>query len=327
MKDSIENTYTILEAKSGAAYDGLRALWSEVFEDKPENVDAFYKTFGDDITGYVLTDENGEVCAAITCHLCGEYRGLPVYVSYAICTRGDMRGRGMAGKLITFVRDKVTALGGISVLSPAEPSLIPYYERFGYEPHFSFAQRAVMSPEIDFCDYDDYDEFDLDIEGSEDTEPLRPAMDLQPLTPEKYNMYREAFLSGRPHIRPTEAMLRVMQAESLYGAGMYSVNRGDAICIMDEVGPAEAVLTELILNPVLHELSMDIDTEIASMIAESVGSVQTVFITPGDGGCQGMVYGLPPEDEPEPEDPYEASHNEEEFTAYTGEPYYGFPIP
>ena len=89
-------------------YKGLRALWCEVFGDEPDYVDAFYENFGDDITGYVAADETGRVCSALTCHLCGTYGDRPVYVSYAVCTRDDMRGQGLAAELITFVRDRVT---------------------------------------------------------------------------------------------------------------------------------------------------------------------------------------------------------------------------
>ena len=52
------------------------------------------------------------------------------------------------------------------------------------------------------------------------------------------------------------------------------------------------------------------------MIARHFGAAETIFITPGHGGCQGMVYGLP--DEPEDQT--------EEYDYYCEEPYYGFPI-
>ena len=283
--------YAIVPAKSGAAYEGLRDLWCGIFGDAPEYVDEFYANFGEDIMGYAVTDEAGRVCSALSCHLCGEYEGRPVYVSYAICTREDMRGQGLAARLTAYVRDEVTKAGGISVVSPAEPSLVQYYAELGYE-------------------------FDLDIEGADPT-PFRATIDLEPLSPEKYNRYREAFLAGRPHVEPSGAMLRLMEAESMDGCGMCSVNRGDAICIVSGADPARVVLAELILNPVLHELSMDIDVEIAAMIAKHFDAAETEFITPGAGGCQTMIYGLP--------EGRSAAEETEEYDFY-GEPYYGFPI-
>lgn len=317
MTDMLEKTFVILPANNGALYEGLRVLWSETFGDSPEYVDSFYENFGDDIKGYVMADENGEVCAALTCHLCGEYEGRPVYVSYAVCTREDMRGQGLAAELVAAVRDEVAEAGGISAVSPAEPSLVQYYAKHGYEPHFMAIQRAVMSPDFDEEDFDDYDEFDLDIEGADPT-PFRASIDLEPLSPERYNKYREAFLSGRPHIEPSKAMLRLMESESMDGCGLCSINRGDAICVISEACPARVVLTELILNPVLEELSMGIDAEIAAMIAKHFDAAETVYITPGPGGCQGMVCGLTPEDG--------GPYHEDGSAGFTEEPYYGFPV-
>ena len=296
-------------------YKGLRALWCEVFGDTAAYVDAFYENFCDDIKGYVLTDENGTVCSALTCHLCGTYMERAVYVSYAVCTREDMRGQGLAAGLISFVRDKVTDEGGISIVSPAEPSLIPYYEDLGYEPHFFAAERAVMSPEFDFEEYDDFDEFDLDIKGADPT-PFRAQIDLQRIPAEKYNIYREAFLAGQPHIEPSNEMLSLIEAETVNGGGLYSINRGDAICAISYVDPAKVVVTELILNPVLKELSLDIDTEIASMTAKNFEAAETLFTTPGYGRCQGMACGLP----------NEAEEQTDEYEYYYEKPYYGFPI-
>jgi hypothetical protein len=172
-----------------------------------------------------------------------------------------------------------------------------------------------MSPEFDLEEFDDFDEFDLVIEGADPT-PFRAEIDLQRIPAEKYNLYREAFLAEQPHIEPSAEMLRVIEAETMNGCGLYSVNRGDAICAVRSADPVKVVLTELILNPVLKELSFDIDSEIASMIAKHFGAAETHFITPGPGACQGMIYGLP--DEP-------ADQNEE-YEYYFEKPFYGFPI-
>jgi GNAT superfamily N-acetyltransferase len=307
--------FIIKQAEYGSEeYEGLRSLWSEVFGDEPAYVDAFYEIFGEDITGYVVSDETGSICSALTCHLCGTYADRPVYVSYAVCTRSSMRGQGLAAMLISFVRDKVAEAGGISIVSPAEPSLVTYYEQLGYEPHFFVSERAVMSPEYDFEEYDDYDEFDLDIEGADPT-PYRAELDMQEMPAEKYNKYREAFMAGQPHIEPGSEMLSLIESESMNGCGLYSINRGDAICTVSHADPVRVTVTELILNPVLKELSLDIDTEIASMIAKYFGAAEALYVTPGPGRCQGMVYGLPQESE---------QQDEEEFCFEL--PYYGFPI-
>lgn len=310
---------TIEEIKYGSAgYPELRALWCEVFGDDPAYVDAFYENFGEDIAGFAVIDDAGMACSALTCHLCGTYKGKAVYVSYAVCTREDMRGQGLAAILTGFVRDRVTEAGGISIVSPAEPSLISFYEELGYTPHFFAAERAVMSPEFDYEDFDDFDEFDLDIEGADPT-PFRAELDLEPLAAETYNKYREAFFGGQPHIEPSRDMLRLIESESMNGCGLYSVNRGDAICAVSHADPASVIISELILNPILKELSLDIDTEIASMIAKHFGAAEAVFSTPGYGACQGMICGMLPESE-------KTDEEIEEYDYYFEEPYYGFPI-
>lgn len=306
----------VREIKYGSeGYQELRALWCEVFGDAPAYVDAFYESFGDEITGYAVLDEDHRACSALTCHLCGTYGNRPVYVSYAVCTRPDMRGQGLAAMLVSLVMDKVTEAGGISIISPAEPSLIPYYEKLGYEPHFFSLKRAVMAPEFNFEEYFDFDEYDLDIEGADPT-PFRAELDMQRMPAEKYNRYREAFLAGQPHIELSSKMLSVIETESMDGCGLYSVNRGDAICAVSHADPANVIVTELILNPVLKEISFDIDNEIASMIARHFGAAETVFSTPGHGVCQTMIYGLPP------------AYGEQTFEDdnYFEEPYYGFPM-
>ena len=315
-KDSTDR-FKIVCANEGRAYEGLRSLWCEVFGDEPSFVDALYDNFGEDIRGYAVVDPEGRVCSALTCYLCGVFEDQPVYVSYAVCTREDMRGQGLGAKLTGFVRDEVIAAGGISLVSPAEPSLETFYAGLGYESFFMAAERAVMSPEFDDEEYEDFDEFDMDF-GDEDGGTFAPELELEQLTAERYNKYREAFLSVRPHIELSKAMLRLAEAETAGGCGFYSINRGDAIIALKESGPAGTVLTELVLNPVLQELSLDIDSEIASMLTGYFGSAETIYRMPGAGRCQSMAAGI--------ERLHSRSENEDEEGYEYDEPYFGFPV-
>ena len=308
----IVKDFRIVPADEGAAYEGLRALWSVVFGDDPSYVDAVYENFGGDIRGYAVTGPDGSVCSALTCYQCGTYEGRPVYVSYAVCTREDMRGQGLGAMLTAHVRDEVTAAGGISIVSPAEPSLMDFYSALGYEPWFTAVERAVMSPEFDLEEYDDFDEYDIDFGDEDGGAPLAPELSLEQLSAEKYNKYREAFLSVRPHVELSETMLRLVQAETEGGCGFYSINRGDAVCAVSESGRGRVVLAELVLNPVLQELSLDIDGEIASLLAQHFGAAETVYRMPGEGACQSMAAGI-------------AAHDNDEEEEYA-EPYFGFPV-
>ena len=281
-------------------YEGVRALWSEVFGDPLLFIDSFYETFGDDIKGYAAVDEEGRVCSALTCYLCGTYGGAPVYVSYAVCTAPGMRGSGLAGMLTEHIRDMVTAKGGISIVSPAEPSLEGFYAGLGYEPHFFAAENAVLSTLLDDEEFDDFDEFDIDIEGSGSGEAAAVQFTVQQTAAEVYNRYREAFLAEVPHIELSEAMLKFIEAEYT----LCVINGGDAICAVADADPGRTVLAELITSPVLLELSLDIDTEIASMAASHLGSAETVYRTPGAGRCQSMAAGIQVHDTPEYALPY-----------------------
>lgn len=296
----------ITEVNSEALYRELRTLWCDVFGDEPAYVDSFYEAFGPEIKGYVALDHDGNAAAALTVYPCGTYEGRTVYVSYAVCTREDLRGRGIGKELTLYARDKVISKGGISIVSPAEPGLEKFYAALGYEPFFTASERAVMSPAFDDDEYEDCDEFDLDFGDDEGAEPLTPAVDVKRIDAAAYNRYREAFLSGRPHIELSDAMLGLIESES---DGLYSINRGDAICALGMSDPFRTVLSEFILNPILEELSLGIDTEITAMLADHFGSAEVYYRTPGHERCQSMAYGI---------------RKDADETA--GSPYFGFPI-
>ena len=282
----------IVEVNNEALYRELRTLWCDVFGDEPSYVDSFYGTFGPEIKGYIACSPDGTPASALTLYPCGSYEGRPVFVSYAICTREDLRGRGIGAELTSYVRDLVTESGAVSIVSPADPGLEDFYAALGYEPFFMASEQAAMSPEFDdeeYEDYGDFGEYEVDFGADGGDEPLTPALDVQRIDAETYNRYREAFLSGRPHIELSSAMLRLVESEC---EGLYSINRGDAICAVSETGPFRTVMSEFILNPVLEELSLGIDAEIIAMLAGHFGSAEIYYRTPGYGRCQSMAAGI-----------------------------------
>ena len=111
-------------------------------------------------------------------------------------------------------------------------------------------------------------------------------------------------------------MLRLVEDESMDGRSLYSINNGDAVCAVSEAGPAGVVLTELLVSPVLLEISGDIEPEIASMIAKRFDAAETVYRTPGPGRCQSMAYGIKTT----------VSEQDEAEEYLYDEAYYGFPI-
>jgi len=310
-----DRDFRIESADTNERYEGLRALWCEVFNDEPDFVDSMYETL-EDIKGYVMLDAKDEIVSALTCFLSGTYDGRPVYVSYAICTKEDMRGLGLAGRLVEHVRDIVLDAGGISLISPAEPSLIDFYGAHGYEPHFYALQSHAL--------LDDEEIFEFDEEDDE-YEKFKPEFEMKALDAASYNKYREAFLSVRPHIELNDSFMKLIYEESLQAggsSGLFSINGGDAICALAEHPSGMPMIAELILNPVLAELSMEIDNEIARMLALRLGTDAVMYRTPGPGVCQSMAAGIKTESLfDEEDDGTETVYN---YTAY--EAYYGFPM-
>ena len=140
-----------------------------------------------------------------------------------------------------------------------------------------------------------------------------------------YNKYREAFLSVRPHVELNDSFLKLIYEESLQpdgSSGFYSINGGDAILALAEYPSGMPMIAELILNPVLAELSMEIDNEIARMTAIRLGVDAVLYRTPGPGACQSMAAGIKTKNLFDEED-----EEVEETCSYINyEAYYGFPI-
>ena len=132
-----------------------------------------------------------------------------------------------------------------------------------------------------------------------------------------YNIYRERFLEGVPHVAMSPAMLELVRSVSLDGNGMLVVNGGDAICVVSEApepGGAEPsdeglgdethghegadglkrqplILNELLVSPTLLALSEEIAEEIASGLARRFGLEKIIYRTPAGGRCQSMSSG------------------------------------
>ena len=279
----------IERADSVSKYEGLRDLWCRVFGDEPEYVDSVYDIFAEDITGYVILNDDGKVVSALSCYRYGDLGGVPVYVSYAVCTDPEYRGLGLAGRLTDYVRNVVTApsgaklhsadapdaagMGGISVVSPAEESLIRFYEGLGYG-------RTCYAEEIT-VPADDGDGEDMIMGEDDDFEVFTPALSVTHADTEEYNLYREAFLADVPHAALSQKMLRLVRAESRDGDSLLVINGGDAICVLTGTG-TDGTLTaaELIVNPALRAFSEEIDTEIAAGLAEQYGNGRIIFRRP-----------------------------------------------
>ena len=362
--------YKIKLVKEAEEYEGLRALWCRVFEDEPGFVDEMYRAFGDEIEGYVITDETDKVVSALTCYKSGTYSARtsdgrancdtansdnsnseksntsqkPVYVSYAICTDPEYRGLGLGGDLTSIVREIVTSpeeeiigldnaemhgKNGFSLVSPAEESLIKFYENLGYKKHFFALQEECVPGSTDAdgetVSWGDYEQAS-DIEdaasnpedaasnpedaasnpedavfnpeavkypyGQDEEEPLEPEISMFEIEASMYNKYRESFLEDIPHVALSGKMADFVKSIS----GLFLINRGDAICAVSEVPLEDAscaakdiIIEELLVNPMLKSISSEIDAELAEMIAGYFGAEKLIYRIPGRGYCQSMI--------------------------------------
>ena len=306
--------YRVETVDSKDKYEGLRDLWCRVFGDEPGFVDFFYESFGGDIRGYVIRNDAGKTISALTCFRCGVFRdapgdaegrqahdapdgpgggagGLPVYVSYAICTDPEYRGQGHAAALTEYVRSIVTAprgtvihgeddglpaaegLGGISLVSPAEESLIGYYDRLGYRETFLVDEHAVHAGEEELPEEEDWSVgaeageqsayietseqsaaadtrfWGLDPDGNavflddEEREAFEPELSVESISGSMYNRYREEFLAGIPHVEMSPEMMEFLRTDG--DGGLLVINGGDAVCRVAYAGAEDADSSEI----------------------------------------------------------------------------------
>ncbi len=268
-----------------------------------------------------------------------EICGKPVYVSYAVCTDPEYRGQGLGGILTEYVRDIVVRdLKGLSLVSPAEVSLEDFYLEHGYRPFF-YVDDVAAAADMNMFEDDDPFSFDSDeplpgeLWADEESAPFEPELSVRELAPAEYSRYREAFLAEDPHVVFTDRMMDLVAADSLDCHGLLLINGGDAICAVSYIigngcnsveliggnssdnvqsknvssgnsslndGTARRlVVTELLVNPMLLEISAEIDSEIASRLAKHFGAEFTFYKRPGMRKCQSMLAGSIAETEAE----------------------------
>ena len=219
-------------------YEELRSVWCDVFGDDPIFVDELYYALK--AKGYVCEDE-GKLHSFLTLFNAGEINGRKVQVSYGICTRPESRSNGYAGELVKYVRDLVVDKGDISLICPANASLVDFYSKLGYKDAF-------------------YSKF-----RSEEANSLK--LNVKMITPTKYNKLREEYLAEYPHVKLNAAFLKFIKNDSVNAQGLLLINNGDAICTVDYGTDDEMGLSELIIHPLLAERSSEIAGQIAGGLA------------------------------------------------------------
>ena len=196
----MKNNYIIRPRESSDLEDFV-SLRRRVFGDDEEFIEFFGNCFRDDYLDFLIVEDqdgNEVLQASLTQFDMGklvvpegkvsDIAGKSIEMSYAICTDPAARGKGYGSHITVYAREIAESSRKLSMLSPAEPSLIKFYEPLEYKKFMYAEEGSVLASEH------------VDFEFSH--------LQTKVLTPQEYNNYRETILANRVHIKLSEGALR-----------------------------------------------------------------------------------------------------------------------
>ena len=196
----MKNNY-IIRPREASDFDDFISLRRKVFGDDENFIEFFDNCFRDDYLDFLIIEDQygGETLQAsltqfnmgklvVPPNKVSEIAGKSIEMSYAICTDPAARGKGYGSHITVYAREIAESSRKLSMLSPAEPSLINFYEPLEYKKFMYAEQGSVLVSEH------------VDFEFSK--------LQIKALTPQEYNNYREAILANRVHIKLSEGALR-----------------------------------------------------------------------------------------------------------------------
>ena len=196
----MKNNY-IIRPREASDLEDFISLRRRVFGDDEEFIEFFGNCFRDDYLDFLIVeDQDGSevLQASLTQFDMGklvvpegkvsDIAGKSIEMSYAICTDPAARGKGYGSHITVYAREIAESSRKLSMLSPAEPSLIKFYEPLEYKKFMYAEQGSVLASEH------------VDFEFSH--------LQTKVLTPQEYNNYRETILANRVHIKLSEGALR-----------------------------------------------------------------------------------------------------------------------
>ena len=196
----MKNNY-IIRPREASDLEDFVSLRRRVFGDDAEFIEFFDACFRDDYLDFLIIedqDDNEVLQASLTQFDMGklvvpegkvsDIAGKSIEMSYAICTDPAARGKGYGSHITVYAREIAESSRKLSMLSPAEPSLIKFYEPLEYKKFMYAEQGSVLASEH------------VDFEFSH--------LQTKLLTPQEYNNYRETILANRVHIKLSEGALR-----------------------------------------------------------------------------------------------------------------------
>jgi hypothetical protein len=214
----MKNKY-IIRPREASDFSDFVELRSKVFGDDEEFIEFFDNCFRDDYLDFlIIEDQDGSdvLRASLTQFDMGklvvpegkvsDIAGKSIEMSYAICTDPAARGKGYGSHITVYAREIAESSRKLSMLSPAEPSLIKFYEPLEYKKFMYAEQGSVLASEH------------VNFEFSH--------LQTKVLTPQEYNNYRETILANRVHIKLSEGALR-------FAAGLVSPDTSGSTPALD----------------------------------------------------------------------------------------------
>ena len=214
----MKNNY-IIRPREASDLEDFVSLRRKVFGDDEEFIEFFDNCFRDDYLDFLIVedqDDNEVLQASLTQFDMGKLvvpegkvsyiAGKSIEMSYAICTDPAARGKGYGSHITVYAREIAESSRKLSMLSPAEPSLIKFYEPLEYKKFMYAEQGSVLTSEH------------VDFEFSH--------LQTKVLTPQEYNNYRETILANRVHIKLSEGALR-------FAAGLVAPDTSGSLPAMD----------------------------------------------------------------------------------------------
>ena len=234
----------------------LTDLWVDVFKDKREFVEEFFRLLPNMGSCLLMEDKTG-ICAEASVITGfdilspGVAEGPIVGYIYACCVRADLRGKGYGTEICTAACElALEREADIVCTLPSDEGLYSFYSNV---LNFDCALRRKL----------------IEVAAS-------PSEMTMKLTATEYSMFRSSMLSGRSFLHPSFFTMEFVKSLcETYGGGLYASESG--ICTAQVEGEA-CVIHELICR---DEAAAP---RIAASVAHTLGCSRAEFYLPSTDG-------------------------------------------
>lgn len=224
-------------------------LWRTVFGDEEAYIRSFLEALQD--CGYAAIALQGSEAVSMTVVIRDLFlEDTPCSYLYAVATREEFRGCGLASRILHFCVEEEQRRGALIITAPAEPGLFHWYET-------SIGAKYILE-----CRHE--------TAKADDSAPL-PVKKLEVCD---YLAHRETILQDKPHLVAGEHYLRLVDILcSSYGGGLFLIGSSLAAVYPDE---GNLHCQELLL-------SQDHEAQIISSLLRHFNSQTADYRLPGGG--------------------------------------------